>query len=89
MGSVPYSDRWPRLMSAVDAAAYLSLSQTTVASLGIRVRRVGRRVLYDRLDLDRWADLNDDQPLASGDAAKAAEDEERAFFERRRASGKN
>lgn len=77
--------RWPRLMSVMEAAEYLSLSATTVASLGIRVRRIGRRVLYDQKDLDRWADQNDDQPMTHGDAALAADDEERRFFERRKA----
>jgi hypothetical protein len=78
---------WPRLMSAVDASAYLSISANTLKTLGIRVRRIGARVLYDIADLDRWVDQNDEMPLAGIDAARAAEDEERRFFERRSARG--
>lgn len=47
---------WPRLLSKDMAAAYISLSVGTLGNLPIVVRRVGSRVLYDRHDLDRWAD---------------------------------
>ncbi|PWC54629.1 hypothetical protein TSO221_08315 [Azospirillum sp. TSO22-1] len=43
-------------MSKDMAAAYISLSVGTLGNLPIVVRRVGARVLYDRNDLDRWAD---------------------------------
>ena len=74
-------------MSVADAADYLSISSNTLKALGIRVRRIGARVLYDIADLDRWVDQNDEIPLAGVDAARAAEDEERRFFERRGARG--
>ena len=47
---------WPRLMSRELAGAYTGLSPATLTGLPIVVVRVGSRVLYDRNDLDRWAD---------------------------------
>jgi len=48
----------PRLLSVKEAAAYLSVSPWTIRSLGwngeIPEVKIGRRVLYDRLDLDRF-----------------------------------
>lgn len=81
--------RWPRLLSEPDAAEYLSLSQTTLRTLQIRVRRIGRRKLYDVHDLDRWADRMDEQPIAPADVAEAMEDQERRFFEERANRGRN
>ena len=47
--------RWPRLLSVDDAAAYLSVSRGTLRKLVAPVP-VGGRVLWDRVDLDRFAD---------------------------------
>ena len=49
------------LLDAKSAAAYLHLSSQTMAkmrlsSMGPPYYKVGRRVLYDRTDLDRWLD---------------------------------
>lgn len=81
--------RWPRLLSEPDAAEYLSLSRTTLRTLQIRARRVGRRVLYDVRDLDRWVDRMGEQPIAPADMAEAIEDQERRFFEERANRGRN
>jgi len=47
-----------RLLSVKEAAAYLSVSVWTVRGLGwsgeIPVVKIGRRVLYDREDLDNF-----------------------------------
>lgn len=62
---------WPRLMGVEMAAAYLSIGTTSLRDSGIEPRRHGRRVLYDRADLDRWADALAGQPL--DEPARAAE----------------
>lgn len=80
---------WPRLLSEGQAADYLSIGATTLRALGIRTRRMGRRVLYDIRDLDRFVDLMDGQPLQPVEQARATEDEERRFFEKRRARGRD
>lgn len=74
---------WPRLMSEPMAASYLSIGTTTLRVSGPSPKRKGKRVLYDRRDLDRWADRLGDQPL--DDAAREAEarEIERRFLERR------
>lgn len=48
----------PRLMRRPAAAAYLGISESMLAELGIKPRRIeGRRIaLYDRLELDAFAD---------------------------------
>jgi hypothetical protein len=60
---------WPRLMSVDLAARYLGIGQTSLRDHGPQPKRLGARVLYDRKDLDRWADALDGQPL---DAAQRA-----------------
>lgn len=45
-----------RLMKIHDAATYLGMSVTKLKSKGLPVRRDGGNVLYDRLDLDDYAD---------------------------------
>ena len=45
-----------RLLSAENAAQYLGIGTTLFATLGLPSIRIGRRVLYDRIDLDRWVD---------------------------------
>jgi hypothetical protein len=46
----------PRCLSRDQAAAYLGIGVTLLASLTVRPVRVGRRLLYDRVDLDAWLD---------------------------------
>jgi hypothetical protein len=71
-------------MSEPFAARYLSISPTTLRQSGPAPKRQGRRVLYDRHDLDRWADRLGDQPLDEMAAAAESAEVERAFMERRR-----
>lgn len=54
---------WPRLMRESLAAAYLGIGASTLREHGPRPRKFGARTLYDRRDLDRWADALDGQPL--------------------------
>lgn len=74
---------WPRFMGADLAAAYYQISANTFRALGIKPRRIGRRVLWDRHDLDRHADRLDDQPLSGRDEETEAAEVERRFLERR------
>jgi len=76
---------WPRLMSEPLAAQYLSLGATTLRSQGPQPKRYGRRVLYDRRDLDRWADRLGGQPLTVAEQTQEAAEVERRFLEKRRA----
>lgn len=46
----------PRLMPAPQAAHYLGVSETTLRGLPIARRELGGKRLYDRLDLDAFAD---------------------------------
>lgn len=77
---------WPRLMAAPLAAAYVGISETTLRAKGPRPREVGKRRLYDRIDLDRWADRLSDQPLDFDEVKAEADDLERRFLERRNAT---
>src|SRR3712207_3561874 len=54
---------WPRLMDEPQAGEYLSIGKTMLREHGPKPKRLGRRVLYDRRDLDRWADRLGGQPL--------------------------
>lgn len=74
---------WPRLMDIELAAAYLSRSPTVIRERGPKPKRDGRSVLYDRHDLDRWADALGGQPLTSEQRGKEAQEVERRFLERR------
>ncbi|MEM6586617.1 MAG: hypothetical protein AAF692_12770 [Pseudomonadota bacterium] len=68
---------WPRLMPERLAASYLGIGASTLRASEIKAKKYGTRTLYDRRDLDRWADALDGQPLDAsdrGDEAKAAED---------------
>ena len=47
---------WPRVMTEALAAGYLSLGISALRSRGPAPRRVNARNLYDRYELDRWAD---------------------------------
>lgn len=46
----------PRLMPAPWAAAYLGVSVSTLSALNIPRKERGRNRLYDRRDLDAYAD---------------------------------
>lgn len=76
---------WPRLMSEPMAADYVSLSANTLRKEGPTPKRIGRRRLYDRHDLDRWADRLGGQPLTVQEQRQEANDVESRFLERRRA----
>ncbi len=54
---------WPRLMREELAAAYVGIGVTMLREHGPQPKRLGKRVLYDRHDLDRWADALGGQPL--------------------------
>lgn len=69
---------WPRLMRVEQAARYLSIGATMLREHGPKPKRLGGCVLWDRHDLDRWADALGDQPL---DAA-ARQDEGSAMLDR-------
>lgn len=46
----------PRLMKAPLAAQYLGISASKLRTLPISAKRDGGNILYDRLDLDAYAD---------------------------------
>lgn len=46
----------PRLMAAPAAAAYLGISETKLAELAIPRKELGAKRLYERQDLDDYAD---------------------------------
>jgi hypothetical protein len=45
-----------RCLAKEEAAEYLSMGVTLLASLDIPTIRFGRRLVYDRVDLDLWLD---------------------------------
>lgn len=81
----------PRLMPLEDAAYYLGIGRTMLLKKGPAPKRdksmLGDRVLWDRLDLDRWADRLDGQPLDDASDEAEAKDVERRFLESRRGRG--
>lgn len=46
----------PRLLPERDAAAYLGVSPSTLRKLPLRRRMLGGKRLFDRADLDAYAD---------------------------------
>ena len=76
---------WPRLLSVELAASYVGLGVTRFEALELPCRRIGKRKLYDRLDLDRWADRLDGQPVE--DAAAESKSVEERFLARRQGRG--
>lgn len=46
----------PRLLKISQAAVYLGISPSKLITLPIPRRMAGKNRLYDRLDLDEWAD---------------------------------
>lgn len=83
-GQRSFLPNWPRLMSADLACRYLGISPGTFRSLNIRSGNIGRRVVWDRVDLDRYADRLSDQPLSPIDRQAETSEVERRFLERRR-----
>jgi hypothetical protein len=73
---------WPRLMPLSLACAYFGVCPNTFRRLDIEPRRIGRRVLWDRRDLDRYVDQMTGEPLDPRDDALAAKDVERRFLAR-------
>lgn len=76
---------WPRLMGVDLASAYLGLSATTLRQKGPAPKEYGKRRLYDRIDLDRWADRLGGQTLTVQEQVQEAAEVERRFLEKRRA----
>ncbi|WOF43807.1 hypothetical protein KNJ79_02250 [Sphingopyxis indica] len=76
---LPY---WPRLMNRPLAAAYLGIGETKLTIEGPAPKRLGKRVLYDIRDLDRWADALDGQPLDDAQRKDEGDDIERRVRER-------
>jgi hypothetical protein len=46
----------PRCLSREQAANYLGIGRTLLSRIGPPPIRLGRRRVYDRVDLDRWLD---------------------------------
>ena len=46
----------PRLMPSPQAAHYLGVSESTLRTLEIIRRKLGRKRVYDKADLDAYAD---------------------------------
>ncbi|OAO02679.1 helix-turn-helix domain-containing protein [Roseovarius indicus] len=49
-------DFTPRLMPAPQAAHYLGVSPSTLRELGLPRKRLGAKRVYDKADLDAYAD---------------------------------
>ena len=45
-----------RILSKEEAAAYLGIGVTLLETLGVPHVRFGRRIVFDRIDLDAWLD---------------------------------
>jgi hypothetical protein len=73
---------WPRLMSEELATRYLSIGRTMLAEKGPAPQLIGRRKLWDRRDLDRWADRLSGQQLDQEQLEKEQDEVERRFKER-------
>ncbi len=73
---------WPRLMPLRLACAYFGVCDKTFRALGIAPRRIGRRVLWDRADLDRWADAMAGMAARVPDRSVSVRATERRFYER-------
>jgi hypothetical protein len=46
----------PRCLSRAQAARYLGIGRTLLRRIGPPPVRLGRRLVYDRVDLDHWLD---------------------------------
>lgn len=51
-----FADIEPRCLSREQAARYLGIGRTLLGRIGPPPVRLGRRLVYDRVDLDRWLD---------------------------------
>jgi predicted DNA-binding transcriptional regulator AlpA len=51
-----FADFQPRCLSLEQAARYLGIGSTLLKRIGPPPVRLGRRLVYDRVDLDRWLD---------------------------------
>jgi predicted DNA-binding transcriptional regulator AlpA len=49
-------DIQPRCLSLEQAARYLAIGRTLLKRIGPPPVRLGRRLVYDRVDLDHWLD---------------------------------
>jgi hypothetical protein len=65
---------WPRLMPVDLAAKYVGIGSTMLRESGPQPKRLGKRVLYDRQDLDRWVDGLDGQPLNPREREEESDD---------------
>jgi hypothetical protein len=74
---------WPRLMKVHMAAAYVGLSKNSLLRHGPSPKRVAGNVVWDRGDLDRWADAIAGVPLDAGQVESHSSDVERRWFEGR------
>ena len=79
---------WPRLMGVSLAAAYFGICPARFRMIGIRPMRIGRRVLWDRNDLDRFIDEMAGRPATARSAAASVKAMERRFFERLKSEDK-
>lgn len=64
----------PRLMPAPVAAHYIGVSESTLRTLGLPRRQLGAKRVYDKADLDAYADSlpYDGQEESGCDAADQA-----------------
>ncbi len=76
---LPY---WPRLLGAELAARYVGVSRSSflarVGKTWPRPKRIGRRVLFDRVELDKAVDDLDGEVARSGDPLMEALDDSQA-----------
>ncbi len=73
---------WPRLMRETMAAAYVGISGSMLREHGPAPKKLGRCALWDRNDLDRWADALSGQPLDEPERRAEADDAHRRIMER-------
>ena len=66
----------PRLMAEPDAARYLGMSATTLRTLGLPRKELRSKRLYDRFDLDDYANT---LPYEGKDDAAASALTDKAF----------
>jgi hypothetical protein len=65
----------PRLLPAPQAAAYLGVSETKLLTLGIPRKMLGAKRLFDRLDLDAYADALSAEGESPAEEARRSCDE--------------
>lgn len=73
---------WPRLMREDHAAAYVGISGSMLRDHGPAPKHIGRCAVWDRRDLDRWADALAGQPLDADQREAEADDIMRRVQER-------